>query len=473
MATVDEQGATFADHLGGKAAQSCGRNGLGLAAVNAIGHGHGAGLDIDHPDLQVPFVAERLTHLVAHRDIDAVHVQLPRQGILNRIDHRQLSIAGFGFLQQPLGFVEQAGVFQRDTCARGEGLQQANVGFTEGLLAFIVIQVEHADDPIAGKHRYQHLRLGQSIDAQRHGAQASGHSFEVAVSQQGLARAQDFCTESTGRDDGRFDRPAVHPEVGKVHQTRRWVIAPNADAEVREHLSQLLTHRVVHRLQVELSRQCALHGVDQSQLGVAGFGLFQQPLRLVEQTRVLHRHRHAAGQRLQQAHVGLVEGMLAVHVVQGQHQPGFARDHHRHQQLRSRLSAQAGHDHAAQRSGTGRQVFVDEQGLAGAHHLGGEAEQGRFEARHIAAAVGQLVGVADLVLGAVDDPDGDALLAKDLGQFVADDHVDVGQVQPPGQRGLHRVDDRQLGVAGLGLLQQALGFVEQPGVLERCAHRRR
>ncbi|MDP0971688.1 ABC transporter substrate-binding protein, partial [Klebsiella pneumoniae] len=27
-------------------------------------------------------------------------------------------------------------------------------------------------------------------------------------------------------------------------------------------------------------------------------------------------------------------------------------------------------------------------GLAGAHHLGGEAEQGRFEARHIAAAVG-------------------------------------------------------------------------------------
>ena len=55
-----------------------------------------------------------------------------------------------------------------------------------------------------------------------------------------------------------------------------------------------------------------LHAVDDRELGVALLGLLEQPLRLVEQSRVLERDAHAAGERLEQTHVGLAEGMLAL-----------------------------------------------------------------------------------------------------------------------------------------------------------------
>src|SRR5664280_731899 len=62
--------------------------------------------------------------------------------------------------------------------------------------------------------------------------------------------------------------------------------------------------------------------------------------------------------------------------------------------------------------------------------------------------------------------------SKDLAQLVADEINDAAEVERAGHALLDAVDDRQLGVALFGLLQQPLRLVEQAGVLERHAHAR-
>ena len=56
-------------------------------------------------------------------------------------------------------------------------------------------------------------------------------------------------------------------------------------------------------------------------------------------------------------------------------------------------------------------------------------------------------------------------------KLVADEVVDRLHVELRGEPFLHAVDDRELGSPLLGFLQQALGLVEQAGVLQRRAQR--
>src|SRR3990172_7275431 len=62
--------------------------------------------------------------------------------------------------------------------------------------------------------------------------------------------------------------------------------------------------------------------------GGALFGLFEQALGLVKQPRVLQRHAHRVGEGLEQAHIRVGEGVLAVNVLQADH----ASDHIAHDQ---------------------------------------------------------------------------------------------------------------------------------------------
>ena len=62
--------------------------------------------------------------------------------------------------------------------------------------------------------------------------------------------------------------------------------------------------------------------------------------------------------------------------------------------------------------------------------------------------------------------------SADLAQLVADQVDDRLEVELRRDALLDAVDDRQLGVALLGLLEQALRLVEQAGALQRDAHRR-
>ena len=88
--------------------------------------------------------------------------------------------------------------------------------------------------------------------------------------------------------------------------TLRIVVVP-ADADVVgvEDVAQLVADQVDDRLEVELGGHALLDRVDHRQLGRALLGFLEQPLRLVEQARVLECHAHAVRQRAQQAQVGL------------------------------------------------------------------------------------------------------------------------------------------------------------------------
>ena len=66
----------------------------------------------------------------------------------------------------------------------------------------------------------------------------------------------------------------------------------------------------------ELRGDALLDAVDHRQLGVALLGFLEQPLRLVEEARVLERHAHAGGDGSQQPDVGLAERVLALVVLE-------------------------------------------------------------------------------------------------------------------------------------------------------------
>ncbi len=80
-----------------------------------------------------------------------------------------------------------------------------------------------------------------------------------------------------------------------MDHVRFWIVDTNAHVAVVEDLPDLVAHRVVDALDVELGRERRLHAVDDRELGVALLGLLKQPLRLIEEPRVLQCHAHARG----------------------------------------------------------------------------------------------------------------------------------------------------------------------------------
>ena len=72
---------------------------------------------------------------------------------------------------------------------------------------------------------------------------------------------------------------------------------------VLEHLAQLVADEVDDRLEVELGGHALLDAVDDRELGGALLGFLQQPLRLVEEPRVLERDAERRGDASSAAHV--------------------------------------------------------------------------------------------------------------------------------------------------------------------------
>ena len=86
-----------------------------------------------------------------------------------------------------------------------------------------------------------------------------------------------------------------------------------------------------------------------------------------------------------------------------------------------------------------------------------------------------LVGVEDVQDARLPSHPADAHVAgvEHLAQLVADEVDDGLEVELRGHALLDAVDHGELGVALLGLLQQALRLVEEARVLQRHAHARR
>ena len=121
------------------------------------------------------------------------------------------------------------------------------------------------------------------------------------------------------------DAFAVLVRIRMVDQVGLWIVDADAHVRVVEDLADLVADRVVDALDVELGRERGLHAVDDRQLGGALLGLLEQPLRLVEEARVLQRDAHARGDRAEQAHLRLAEGVLALVVLEDDRRRGRDR----------------------------------------------------------------------------------------------------------------------------------------------------
>ncbi len=221
-----------------------------------------------------------------------------------------------------------------------------------------------------------------------------------------------------------------------------------------EDLLDLVAHRVVDRLLVELTRDRLLHAVDQRQLRV--------PLpRLVHQPRVLQRHAQTARQRLQQLLVRLAERALAVHVLQRDEAGHRAADEERHHQRRQRLLIR--HEWEALSLPHSRKVVVEQERLPTLDHEPHEPEAvQRVRLPRRALAAFDRVREVQQVRRALVCADVDGLRVEDLLDLVADRVVDRLLVELTRDRLLHAVDQRQLRVPLPRL-------VHQPRVLQRHA----
>ena len=105
---------------------------------------------------------------------------------------------------------------------------------------------------------------------------------------------------------------AVFELVKEVDFPRLVVEPADADVVALQHFAQLVADQVDDPLEVERAGHALLDAVDHRELGVALLGFLQETLRLVEQARVLQRHAHRGRNRLEQAHFGVAERVLAL-----------------------------------------------------------------------------------------------------------------------------------------------------------------
>ena len=174
----------------------------------------------------------------------------------------------------------------------------------------------------------------------------------------------------------------------------------------------------------------------------------------MHESRVLERHAQAAREGREQALVGLAERMLAVEVLQRDKPRGRAAGEQGDQQRRLRLGV--GHLRQSEPLSRTLHVLFDQHRLACLDHHSHERE------------ALQRVGIPGLVLSPLDGvltvrkgcrgvvrPDVDHLRVEDLLDLVADDLIDRLHFELAGERRLHAVDQRQLGIALPRLLDRA------------------
>ena len=220
-----------------------------------------------------------------------------------------------------------------------------------------------------------------------------------------------------------------------------------------EDLLDPVADQVVHRLHLEVLGETSLDVVDERELGVALTGLLEQP-------GVLERDAQAARERGQETYVGVAERVLAVEVLERDHAGRFAPDHERDEQggLRWFPLKDA---RLTEPFGLLIEVLVGEVRLAGLEHVAPEADDLDGLVGEPDASLDR-VGEADQTRRLIEHPDVDDLRVEDLLQAIADEVVHRLHLQVLGEAPLDVVDQRELGVALPGLL-------EQPGVLERDA----
>ena len=145
--------------------------------------------------------------------------------------------------------------------------------------------------------------------------------MDICIGQQGAAGADDLGAEaelSDGRGGG-IDSLAFVDTIGIQHLPGGPVHDADTLQRLREHLAQLVAHRVVHALDIEFAGQRLLHRIDDRELRRALLRFPEQSLRLVEEAGVFKRHAHARCHGRKQSHFGVAKGVLALEVLEADH----------------------------------------------------------------------------------------------------------------------------------------------------------
>src|SRR5213079_70977 len=95
-----------------------------------------------------------------------------------------------------------------------------------------------------------------------------------------------------------------------------------------------------------------------------GCGFSRLALDLVEEPGVIERDGHASGERLQEAHVGIAEGVLTLEVDEVDEAARLSAHEQRNEDLRFRRHA-AGKAIAAEALRRAREILVDDERLSG------------------------------------------------------------------------------------------------------------
>jgi hypothetical protein len=142
------------------------------------------------------------------------------------------------------------------------------------------------------------------------------------VDDQGAAGAQLLPEPPLDALSGEFSRrmtDAVLDEVEDAYRHAVGVAQPDPQVLAAEHAAQLIAHGVDHRLELDTRADRALDGVDHRQLGVALLGSPSEGA-ASRRTGARSRARFRGSRRSpQRAQVGIVEGVLALVVLDDDH----------------------------------------------------------------------------------------------------------------------------------------------------------
>src|SRR5258708_899921 len=139
----------------------------------------------------------------------ALNFNFGGEGRLDVVNNRQFSIAFFSFFEQALRLIEESGIFEGNTHAVSEGLQQAYIRLAEGILVVEILQRDNPDNFAVDEHWHKQCGLRYlaynrdwiSILCRRH--------FRVLINQQRL----------TGFDHMLTEPNECHWFIGKAHAT--------------------------------------------------------------------------------------------------------------------------------------------------------------------------------------------------------------------------------------------------------------
>ena len=245
---------------------------------------------------------------------DRLEVELRGERLADLVDERQLGGALVGLGQQTLRLVEQAGVLEGDAHARRERRQAAARRPRRRRRARCSRGRSTPITRSAGHDRHAEPRLGDLAPTKRR-AELRGAS---AASRGGAAgavcdrRRREAGPERHYGSDRRGASPPSIDRYGTTSMSRACVVRARWQIESA---SKIARTRSPTSSTIASNSSCAARAsadlVDERQLGVALIGLGQQPLRLVEEARVLERHAHARGERAEEPLVGIVEGVRA------------------------------------------------------------------------------------------------------------------------------------------------------------------